>query len=364
MKPIRVLQIVTSMNMGGIENFIMNHYRNIDRNMVQFDFLKHRDTDDLFDNEIRELGGNIYSVPAINPLHQKSYDNTLKLFFNEHNYKIVHSHINTFSAYPLKVAKECGIPVRIAHSHAVTNKIDLKTPFRIYTKSVINKYATDAYACSVAAGKWLFGDRQFTLFPNAIDVEKFLPNNEVRASVRKELDLEGKYVICMVANFSSIKNHSFIINVFGDLLKQRPNARLMLIGNAEGNEYHNAVNKVKELGISDNVLFLGLRNDTNRLLQAADVFVLPSISEGFPISTLEAECSGLPCILSTGVPRDIKLLDKLDTFFVELETKQWVEKLLETENLPRGILGREILKTDYNVKNSARKLADFYISKY
>lgn len=365
MEPIRVLHIVTSMELGGIENFIMVNYRNIDRTRVQFDFLKHRDSHDFFDDEILSLGGRIYSVPPINPLKQKQYNQAVSEFFNEHKqtYSIVHSHINTYSAYPLRIAKDENIGVRIAHAHATTSKLDLKTPFRIYTKKIINKYVTDAFACSNEAGKWLFGNSQYTVIPNAIDSEMYLPKEEIRKEIREEFGFTENFVIGMVANFKAIKNHKFMIEVFSEVLKNIPDARLVLVGHGELKQ--DIEKMVAEMNISDKVLFTGLRKDVNRILQGLDVFVLPSVSEGFPISVLEAEAVGVPCILSTGVPDDVKLFEEMDTFFISTENKDiWVEKIASLQNATRKNWAKEISKTQYDVKNNAKKLMEFYESKY
>ncbi|MBQ3524271.1 MAG: glycosyltransferase [Clostridia bacterium] len=365
MEPFRVLHIVTSMELGGIENFIMVNYRNIDRTRVQFDFLKHRDSHDFFDDEILDLGGKIYSVPPINPLRQKQYNQVVSNFFNEHKqmYSIVHSHINTYSAYPLRIAKDENVAVRIAHAHATTSKLDFKTPFRIYTKKTINKYVTDAFACSNEAGKWLFGNLPYTVIPNAIDSELYLPKDNIRKDVREELGITDKFVIGMVANFKSVKNHKFMIEVFSDVLKRIPNACLVLVGHGEMKQ---SIEKmVAEKNLSNRVIFTGLRKDVSRILQGLDVFVLPSISEGFPISVLEAEAVGVPCVISTGVPTDVKLFEAMDTFFVSIEDKNaWVDEIVSLQQTTRRSWAKEISKTQYDVKNNAKKLMEFYESKH
>lgn len=365
MEPIRVLHIVTSMNMGGIENYIMNNYRNIDRTHVQFDFLKHRDTHDFFDDEILSLGGRIYSVPPINPLKQKGYNNALKEFFKKHKgtYSIVHSHINTFSAYPLRIAKEEGIRVRIAHAHATTKKLDLKTPFRLYTKGIIVKQITEAFACSEAAGRWLFGKFPYKTLPNAIDAKRFIFDEDVRLQMREELKIENNFVIGMVANFSPIKNHEFIIKVFENVCKRIPNSKLLFVG--DGSTRRKIEQQVETLGLKDKVIFAGVRKDINKLLQAVDVFVLPSFSEGFPVSALEAQTSGVPCILSTGVPKDVKILSDMETDFVSLDDfDTWVEKIVSYKNHTKKNMSAKVLQTIYDVGYSAAWLQTFYENKY
>ncbi len=365
MKPIRVLHIVTSMNMGGIENFIMNNYRNIDRTRVQFDFFKHRDTHDFFDDEIRSLGGKIYYAPPINPLKQVEYDRKVQNFFEEHKemYSIVHSHINTFSSYPLRVAKQVGIPVRIAHAHATTNRVDFKTPFRIYTKKIINRYITDAFACSEASGKWLFSDFPYQCIPNAIDTLSYLPKEEIKEKLCSEFGVKDAFVIGMVANFSAIKNHHFIVNVFKKIVEKIPDSYLIFVGDGATRE---AVKKqVESLNLTNRVIFTGIRSDISDVLQVFDVFVLPSISEGFAISVLEAETLGIPCIVSTGVPADVKLFAEMNTTFLPITNEDvWVDKIISLQNEKKKNWVNEVSQTAFDIKSSAKILMDFYEHKF
>lgn len=366
MEPIRVLQIVSSMFKGGTETFLMTNYRYIDRNRVQFDFLKHRDSHDDYDDEILSLGGQIYSVPPINPIRQTRYDAAVSQFFREHKekYTIIHSHLNSLSAYPLKIAKNENIPVRIAHAHAVPNTVDYKTPVIMYTKHIIKKYNTDAFACSYAAGKWLFGNSPFTVIPNAIDSGLYLPEEHIRRDVRQELGVSDGFVIGMVANFREVKNHRFMVKIFSKILKKAPNSYLVFVG--FGNKLKVSIEKmVADMGLNDRVIFTGLRDDVNRILQGFDVFVLPSISEGFAISVLEAEAVGVPCVVSTGVPTDVKLFDDMNTSFLSIENEEaWINTILSLQNAKKRNWAKEISETQYDVKNNANKLMEFYEQKY
>ena len=178
MESIRVLHVVTKMDAAGIETLLMNFYRNIDREKVQFDFLTHRNEKGFYDDEIFDLGGRIYQVPQINPFKHQKYLSALDAFFSEHKeYKIVHSHINAYSMYPLRAAMKAGVPVRIAHSHIANVPFDLKTPFRIYTKSMLKRYSTYNFACSEMAGKWLYG-------PDAVMKDNFkVINNSINCTI-------------------------------------------------------------------------------------------------------------------------------------------------------------------------------------
>ncbi|MBQ4510325.1 MAG: glycosyltransferase [Clostridia bacterium] len=365
MEPIRILHIVTSMEQGGIENFIMNNYRYIDRELVQFDFLKHRDSKDWFDEEILNLGGRIYNVPSINPLKQIKYDHQVEKFFknNRERYSIVHSHLNALSTFPLRIAKKQGIPVRIAHSHAVPTMVTYKTPIIQLSRSVINRYATDAFACSKEAGDWLFKNRKYSIIPNSIDAEKYVTDEVARKEIREEINVGDGYLIGMVASFRTIKNHSFLINVFSKVLKQIPNAYLVLVGT--GKTLEEIKKQATSMNISEHVIFMGVRKDIPRILNALDAFALPSVTEGFSIATLEAETMGLPCIVSTGVPKEVKLFENMKTDFVSVKNEDdWVNKLIAMKNVQKNNFSISVSNTNYDVRKNAKDLMSFYERKF
>jgi len=365
MEPIRILHIVTSMEIGGIESFLMAIYRQIDRSRIQFDFLKHRSKKGFYEEEIERLGGRIYCVPPLNPLKQLAYDRALSAFFREHKhtYPVVHAHMNTFSAFPLRIAKKEGIPVRIAHSHSVPNVVNYRTPFVTVARIGADHYATDGFACSEAAGKWMFRKRSYTLIPNAIDAQKFCPDEQSRKEIREEFGLTDGFVIGMVANFSAIKNHRFLLPVFEKVLKKIPNARLLLVG--EGSCKEDIITLAQQANIQDKVIFAGKRSDIPKMLNAMDVFVLPSFTEGFPVSVLEAETAGLPCVLSAGVPTDVKIFPDMPTTFLPLDNEDlWVETICSLQDHPKKSLVNEVSDTPYHAPRGAQILTEFYEKKY
>lgn len=220
MEKTRILHVVTKMDAAGIETLLMNFYRNINRDKIQFDFLTHRSEKGFYDKEIMDLGGKIYSIPPINPLKHMNYLNALEVFFNQHKeYRVIQSHINTYSMYPLRSAMRSGIPVRIAHSHIANVPLDLKTPFRIYTRSKLKMYSTHNFACSEMAGKWLYGTsaitmKNFKVINNSINSFDYKYNEEIGIRVKKELGLVDKFVIGHIGRFNKQKNHEFLIDIF------------------------------------------------------------------------------------------------------------------------------------------------------
>ena len=267
MEPIRILHENVIMQQGGIENLIMNIYRNIDRNKIQFDFMVHREKKGFFDDEIKSMGGKIYVTPPFNPFHHHSYLNGIKSVLSEHpEYKIIHCH-SELNMWPLRIAAKMNVPIRIAHSHSSKTPIDLKYFFMKYQQVFIKKYCTHMFMCSKEAGKWAFGEEAIKqdnayVVKNGIDINKFVFNRKVREEVRKELNLNNKFVVGNVGRLVKPKNHSFLLNIFNEVLKRKKNAVLLLVG--EGELETEIKNKVKVMGLEQNVIFTGLRADTER----------------------------------------------------------------------------------------------------
>lgn len=304
-EPLRVLHVVTKMDRGGLETFVMNMYRNMDRERIQFDFLCHRDGIFSYDQEIRELGGSIYRVSCCNPLNPV-YLSGVNRFFAEHQYRVVHSHIDCMSALPLAAARRNGAIVRIAHSHSSRQDRDFKYPLKLVCKRFIRHEATDLFACGEEAGRWMFDTDDFRVVRNAIDVDTYAFDMERRACMRSELGVEeSALAVGHVGRFAPAKNHMFILDVFAEVLKLRPDAVLVLVG--DGELRSEAECRAESLGISGSVRFLGVRSDVADLMQTMDVFLMPSIYEGLPLVLVEAQAAGLPCLISSSIPRDCDL---------------------------------------------------------
>lgn len=250
MQPMRVAQVVGKMVNGGLEAVVMNYYRHIDRSKVQFDFIVDEDSTVIPREEIERLGGRVYIVPPYQKLNR--YIPALIRLFRENEYKIVHSHLNTLSVFSLYAAKKAGVPVRIAHNHSTAAKGEIKKNLLKYTLRPFAKvYATHYAACSKYAGEWLFGKKavecgQVTIFNNAIDLNKFKYDEDVRREVRKELGVEDKFVIGHVGRFCYQKNQEFVIDIFVEVYKKNPNAVLLMIG--DGPDRAKIEKKVRDLG--------------------------------------------------------------------------------------------------------------------
>lgn len=355
---IRILQCVNNMHRAGLETMLMNYYRNIDREKIQFDFLMHRQERSDYDDEIESLGGRIYRAPRLYPQNYPAYFQYMKQFFRDHpEYKIIHSHIDAMSYLPLLAGKLAGIPVRIAHSHSTSIDRDMKYLMKQCFRFGIPSVATHYLACGEAAGHFLYRGRDFQIICNAIDPSKFYYCPEVREAKRKELGLEKRYVLGHVGRFCYPKNHEFLVKIFAEVLKKEQTAVLMLVGTGEKEE--KILELVDRLGISDSVRFMGSRNDVHELYQAMDVFVMPSLFEGVPLVGIEAQFSGLPCVFSERVPQEVMFTK--DCTFLELGIlpEKWAEQIIICRNRNRQDMNIENPK--YDVTKVSAVLSDIYL---
>lgn len=361
---IRVAHIIGKWIGGGVEAVVMNYYRNIDRKKIQFDFICDEDSTNIPYEEIEKLGGKVILIPPYQQLFR--YNKELTRIFKENNYKIVHSHINTMSIFPLRAAKEAGVPIRIAHSHSTTNKKEwkknmLKQVLRPFSKV----YATDYMCCSELAGRWLFGDKEYDkgyvyLLNNAIDLDKFKYDEEIRERKRKELNItDDTLVIGHVGRFVEQKNHRFLIDIFNEVHKEKNNSLLLLAG--QGPLMDEMKEKVKKLGLDENVKFLGQRNDIYELYQAFDVFLFPSLYEGLGMVLIEAQCSNLLCVASTEVPNIVKKNDNVLFLNLSDNINNWKNTILENDFIRENKINN---LSEYNVVKKAAELEYKYINLY
>ena len=360
---IRVLQVATYMGRGGLESMIMNYYRHIDREKVQFDFLVHRQERAAFDDEIESLGGRIYRLPRLVPW-SKSYLSALNRFFEEHpEYKVVHVHQDCLSSVILKSAAQHNVPVRVAHSHSANQDKNLKYPIKLWYKRFISQYATNLFACGKDAGDWMFGGASYQIINNSIDVAAYTYDPTKRQEMRRQLGLENDFTIGHVGRFNQPKNHPFLIDIFAALLKKEPNAVLLLAGGGEG--MSQIREKAQKLGIAEHVHFLGVRSDVADLMQAMNVFVFPSLYEGLPVTMVEAQAAGLPCIISDKVPPECILTEGLvDVMPLSASPETWAEKILAKRAIPRTDRRAEIAAHGFDITTEAVKLQEFYLKAY
>ena len=360
---VRVLNIVPNMRAAGIETFIMNVYRNIDRDKVQFDFLVHNQKEEFFDEEIKKLGGNIYRLSFKDDKNIFKYIRDLNNFFKTHKeYKIVHGHMQSMMPLYLYISKKNKVPIRIAHSHNGNYEKTIKGIILHIFSRFSKCFSTHNFACSDVAGKYLFGKSKYEVIYNGIDIKKFQFDENTRKQVRNDMDVNNKFVIGHIGRFELQKNHKYLINIMKELKDK--NMVLWLIG--EG-KFENEIKKiVKQNNLEKQVVFLGIRKDVDQLYQAMDCFVLPSLYEGLPVVGIEAQISGLNCLLSNKITQELKLSNKVKYLSINDENiKDWVS---EIKTINKNInQNRKIDETEYqifNINYIAEKLLKKYIKYY
>jgi len=345
--PIRVLQIVTQMNRAGLESRLMDIYRNIDRSRIQFDFFTCRKEMGSFDDEIKTMGGKVYYN---NPLDLRGIhwiSSRFKSFLLDHSeYKIVHCHLNQWCGLVLKGAKQANVPVRIAHSRTSLQKFSANNLIKNLVKFSTNRYATHYFAVSRKAGEWLFGKRMVDLgiveiWPNAIDCKKFIYNPQKRKKMRETLGLSNDFVLIHVGNLRPEKNHAFLFQIFKRVLDEQPSAKLILVGrDMMGGKLQSLA---REIGIDHSVQFLGSRSDVPDLLQAGDVFVFPSLYEGFPGAVLEAQAAGLPCVISDTITDEVCITNNVKQLPLG-DIRPWEEEIIKAVQYERKDTYRQLYK--------------------
>lgn len=366
-KCIRILHITEMLSAAGIESFIMNVYRKIDRNKVQFDFLVLRDEKEFYEDEINQLSGKKFFVISNkkNTL-LRIIDESIKIkkFLEKNKYDIVHIHYTTPLRAPyLLAAKLAGVKTRIYHSHSayVEGKSLIKLLIYSFMRCKISSWATHYLACSKAAARWMYQKNiqdKVQVLNNGILLDKFAYNEKIRDEYRKEFGVENKKVIGHVARFKDQKNHTFLIDIMEELVKKDSNYVLWLIG--EGELEQEIKEKVSRLKLEENVKLLGVRDDVNCLMQAMDIFVLPSIYEGLPVVGIEAQASGLKCLFSDKITDEVIITDRCKT--IELDKEKWVSELLEYDNLEnKRDYAKEIRDAGYDIEKTIQDLYMLYL---
>ena len=332
-QPLIVAQIMGKWVGGGVESVIMNYYRHLDHSKIQFDFICDEDSNRIPYEEIKKLGGRVILVPKYQNLPK--YLKALEKLFKENQYRIVHSNINTLSVFPLYAAK------------------NILRPFS-------KRYATDYFACSELAGRYLFGNKTFDrgevkIIHNAIDIDKFRFDEEARKKLRKEFDIKDTtIVIGHVGRFVQQKNHTFLVDVFKEYHEKNPDSKLLLIGS--GPLEKKIKSKVRKLGLNEAVLFLGQRDDTDKLYSAMDVFCLPSLYEGLGLALIEAQANGLKSITNSNIPREARMSEEI--FFIQSNIKCYLD-ILNNYTLDRA---HSFKNKNYNIRYNTEKLVQAYLT--
>lgn len=346
---------------------LMNLYRNMDQSRIQFDFIVFEKAEGMLDQEIRELGGHIHYIPKLSFKSVWSYIKSWDDFFNENRgYKIIHSHIRSTASIYLYRAKKHGL-ITIAHSHSTVEGKDKKIHYIIkrILELPLGKIADYHFACSDAAAKWLFGSgilqsRSYHLLKNAIDSETFRYNPEKEKQMKEIWKMSGKFVIGHVGRFSTPKNHKKLIDIFETLVQMDDTSRLVLVGDGELKK--NIEKQVREKRLENKVVFAGMQKDVSGFMQMMDVFVMPSLYEGLPVSAIEAQAAGIPCILSDAVTEEVIVNDSVKRLPIGASTQIWAEEILKYKSWKKTDTQKLIVESGYDIKDTSKWLTEFYLS--
>ncbi len=391
-KPIRVLHVLGGVGLGGAESRIMDLYRQMNREEIQFDFLVHSaavrsgfqemrqnggDTGkdgkgeesvrkpQFYDEEIQSLGGHIYVLPKFKVYNYFAYRKAVKAFFVSHReFRVVQGHMTSTAGIYLPIAKKAGVPVTVAHARNAGVAKGLKgLATRFFRRGLVKK-ADYCFACSQLAGQDVFGETamnagQVKVIYNAIDVGRFTYDEKVRREARAQLGLYGEFVLGHVGRFDYQKNHPYLLEIFTAVREKRKDALLFLLG--DGGDRPAMEERCRQLGIGDSVRFMGNRKDAERFYQAMDFFLLPSFFEGLPGVLVEAQAAGLRCMVSDTVTREAKATDLVTYMSIEESPARWAEEILKQADYDRRDTAQELREAGFDVRTQAQGYRRFYL---
>lgn len=367
---IRVLMIMDNLSIDtGVASIVINIYKKIYKKQIKIDFLVCKKTNVSYEKLVLNNGSNIFYCG--NPLSLKTFFSSIKnikMFFknNSSEYDIVHLHSPTLALFTLKYAKKYGIKNRIVHSHSTMMSLNrIKTLISNYLISKIPKYANYFWSCSTEAANFLYGENfcknnHIELIKNAVDEKKFGYNEEIVRKYKKQYKIDdNKIVISHISNFSPIKNHSFIVEVIRELINENKNFYFFFIG--DGPTKVKVEKQLKKFGIYENCIFTGRIKNVEDYLMISDVVILPSIREGLPVSIVEAQAAGLPCIVSESITKEV---DTGSVLFLPLQVEKWVKSLKETKKLTleeRFTNKRKFNNSSFNLDKESKKIEKIYL---
>lgn len=363
MEPIRVLHMIGSLEIGGSQAMIINIYRNIDREKIQFDFVIDQNRGGFFEKEITELGGKIYKMPSFKGTNIHEIRKNWDVFFTEHpEYKILHSHIRSYASLYIPIAKKHGVKT-IIHSHSTSNGSGISALVKAVMQYPLRYQADYFFGCSKKSGEWLFGKKiasgdRFFIIKNAINTDEYKVDGNVRNQYREELGIDENVIVYVhVGRLHEAKNHIFLLELFDEIVKKNPKAVLLLVG--DGELRNQIVEKINKLDLSRNVIMMGARKDVANILKASDCFLFPSNWEGLPVTVVEAQAAGLPCFISDRITDEVNITSLVKKLPIDQGTKCWIDAI-ESDDIKKQDVIRQICEAGFDIKQSTEWLQNFY----
>lgn len=359
----RILIIAASLKVGGAEKVARDICLRSDPNAYEFHYVVFGDEGGDYERDIVERGGKVFHLESPAKSYRQ-YMKALKALMGKYRYHAIHAHTMFNCGWVMLAAKKAGVPVRVAHAHSALdtgNRLDKKLYEKVMRRMIL-KNATDLVACGEKAGIRLFGEKAYRkrgkLILNGVDVEAFRFNESKRQVIRKKLGWQDSFLIGHVGHLASVKNQNFLLELMPEILKQQPNARLLMLG--EGEDRAKLEDKIRELGLEEKVLMPGNVTNVSDYLSAMDVFVFPSLYEGMPLSVLEVQANGLPCVISTGVPKDVFLTDLIHPFALADDKKNWIDKILSVKRSNPNAYALRMEETGFGLQGSMDKVYQIY----
>lgn len=359
---IRVMHSVSNMDRAGIETMLMNYYRHIDRERVQFDFWANKQKPGDYEAEIERLGGRVFRSPGYYPQRFPRYVRQMKkIVRGEKPVQIVHVHNEALGLYALVAAKMAGART-VYHAHNTFVARDKVYPVRALLRRLIPLFTDHRLACGREAARFYYGEKciargDYMVLNNAVELPRFVFNEQTREALRREKGMGGRLVIGHVGRFCRQKNHDALIDIFAAVKKKRPDALLVLLG--EGELMEKIREKIAALGLKNDVLMPGSVPDVNRWYQAFDAFVMPSFAEGLPVVGVEALAAGLPCFFSDTITRELALSDTAHFLPLSAPADSWADEILSPA-APRRDMTDVMRAAGYDIESEAGKLQAFY----
>lgn len=362
----RVAVIMGKMDSGGKKNLVMEYYRHIDREKVQFDFICDSDSNSIPYEEIESLGGRVYTIRPYSRIIGNMAD--IGKLCKENSYEVMHSFNSTMNVFSMFVAKLNGIPVRISESISMAHEGDWRTVIKKMLRPLSKLFATHFMSCGEDCGRWQFGNKLYDsgrvdVFKTVINTDFNAYNEDVREKTRRDYGWNNSIVIGHIGRFAPQKNTLRIIDIFSSIIKKEPSARLCLIGDGELKE--SVLAKIAELGLTESVDYLGRREDIQQFYNAMDAFLLPSLYEGLPVVGLEAESCGLPMFFSSEITKEANACEL--GHFIDLSASDdlWATEILKAirDNIrSRRSHASEVADAGFDSASEAERLQQYYLT--
>lgn len=361
----RILHIEVTDEFGGIEMFLLSVYKNIDRTKLQFDFVSSKEKIAI-ENRLIELGGRIFRIKYGNVL---SYYRKLVKLIVENGYTVVHIHKNSAAnIIPFIACKKAGVKTIIAHSHNTSpSKGRITKVLHYINRPILNALSSEKFACSDLAAIWLFGKgyvgrNEIRYIKNGIEIEQFEYDTEIRKRIRKKLNLHNNtFLLGSVGRMTRQKNQIFLVDILFEIRKWHADTKLLICG--DGDMRDKIRKRAEDLGVGDGLIMPGRCSNVNEMLQAMDIYVMPSLYEGLTVAAVEAQCAGLPIILSDTLSKETKIVDNCQYVSLSAPAKEWAMKIMEYRKIKREEAGVKIREAGFDVKNTALFLQEYYIEK-